>query len=235
MPDYLTLVKQLQRECGVAGAAISTVTSQTGMYNKLVQWIADADEHLQSLHIDWKFLWSEYSETTVIGIAEPAIPADLNIWDRDSFYLNYSLASNKRLVYKEYKDWRNLMGRGVQTNRKPTNIVIKPNNQIILAKPPDDAYALTAEYWATPTKMVDNIDVSAIPAAFHRIIVLQAKLWYAEEQDMPDVYAIAKKELRGDGLRGKDMGLLGRLESLQLPNQEGRTMGEAPDITIRAE
>ena len=235
MPDYLTLVKQLQRECGVAGAAISTVSNQTGMYNKLVQWIADADEYIQSLHIDWKFLWSEYSETTVIGNAEPPIPSDLNIWDRDSFYLDYTLKSQKKLVYKAYKLWRDGQGRGVQINRTPNLIIIKPNNQIILSRPPDDAYALTAEYWVTPTKMVNNTDVSAIPAAFHRIIVLQAKLWYAEEQDMPDVYALAKKELRGDGLRGKDMGLLGRLEALQLPNQEGRTMGESPDITIRPE
>lgn len=235
MADYLTLVQQLQREVGVAGAPITTVASQTGMYSKLVNWIADADEYIQGLHTDWKFLWSEYSISTVVGNAEPTVPSDLNIWDRDAFFLNYTLASNKHLTYMEYSNYRDVYGKGVQTNRKPSFITIKPNNQIVLHSPPDAIYTLTGEYWSTVTKMSDNTDTSAIPANFHRIIVVMAKLWYAEEQEIPDVYNKAYVELYGDPSERKNIGLLGRLEANQLPGQEGRTMGKAPEITIRPE
>lgn len=230
MSDFLTLVQQLQREVGVAGSPISTVLNQTGLYSKLVNWITDADEYLQGLHIDWKFLWKEYSINTIVGNAEPTIPSDLNVWDQDKFYLDYSTVSNKSLKYLDYTEWKNGRGRGVLTNRKPNRVVIKPDNQIILSDPPDDVYALTGEYWHTPVKMTANTDVSAIPVAFHRIIVVQAKLWYAEQQEIPAVYKAATLELYGD--RRKNIGLLGRLESLMVPGQEARTMGKAPPITI---
>lgn len=230
MADYLALVQQLQREVGVAGATITTVSNQTGIYNKLVNWIKDADEYIQSLHIDWQFLWREYSISTSIGNAEPASPSDLNFWDRDKFFLDYTTSNHKHLVFIPYDFWRKGRGRGELNDRRPDSITIKPNDQIVLIDPPDDVYSLTGEYWATPTLLVNNTDVSIIPVAFHRIILAQAKLWYSEEQEMPEVYQIASRELNGDGR--KQLGLLGRLESLQLPEQAGRTMGVANDITV---
>ena len=232
MSDFLTLVQQLQRECGVEGAAISSVTTQTGLYNKLVNWIADADVHIQAMKIDWKFLWSEYSVDTGEGNAEPTVPADLNRWDRDSFYLDYGTAVNKHLRYMDYKTWRDGRGRGVQTNRKPSLVVIKPDNQIILSSPPDDTYVLTADYWKKPTRMAENTDTSNIPVNYERVILTQAKLWYAEEQEMPEVEKQARLDLFGDPRNKKDFGLYGRLQADQLPGQEGRTMGESPPITI---
>ncbi len=235
MADFLTLVQQLQREVGVQGSPLTTVSSQTGIYAKLVNWIADADEHIKGMRTDWKFLWSQYSISTIIGTAQPSIPSDLNLWDEDSFYLDYSLASNRHLKILDYKNWRDGRGRGVLTNRKPDRVVIDPGNQIILANPPDAAYALTAEYWKKSTKMASNTDVSEIPANFHRVILLQAKMWYAEQQEIPDVYQSANFELNGSPDNKKDMGLLERLKASQLPNQHRRTMGEATQITVRAE
>lgn len=232
MSDFLTLVQQLQREVGVAGSPLTTVLNQTGMYSKLVNWTADADIHIQALKTDWKFLWSEYSVSTIIGTAEPATPADLNLWDRDSFYLDYTLASNRKLKYLDYKVWRDGLGRGIQVNHKPSQIVIKPSNQIILHSVPDAVYALTGEYWVKPTKMVDNTDTSAIPVGYERIIIVQAMMWYAVEQEMPDVYKTAQLEMFGDPRAKKDIGLLGRLKANQLPGQEGRTMGESTNITV---
>jgi len=235
MSDFLTLVKSLQRECGVAGSAITTVSGQSGMHGKLVNWIADADIHIQNLRTDWNFLWSQYSASTIAGTSEPIVPNDLSLWDRGSFYLDYSTASNRHLKYLDYKQWRDGLGRGVQTNKKPSHVVIKPGNQIVLVGTPDDAYALTADYWKTPAKMTDNTDESAIPSRFRRIIVVQAKLWYAEEQDMPDVYRAATAELYGDPRERESMGLIDQLKSSQLPNQERRTMSSGPEINIRPE
>jgi len=235
MSDFLTLVKDLQRECGVSGATIATVLGQSSMYGKLVGWIAEADIHIQNLRTDWNFLWSAYSIATIAGEPEPIIPADVNVWDRDSFYLDYSTASNKHLKELDYKQWRDGAGRGVQTNRKPSRVVFKPDRQIILSNPPDDIYALTAEYWKKPTKMVDDTDISDIPANYHRIIVVQAKLWYAEEQEIPTVYQAAMAELYGDPREKEKIGLIDQLKANQLPNQERRTMSQGAPITITPE
>lgn len=234
MADYLTLVQQLQREVGIQGAPTSTVVGQSDIKNKLVHWIADADIHIQSMHWDWRFLWSQYSQVTASGNSTPPIPGDLNVWDRDSFYLDHSSITHKKLITMEYQRWTETLRQGVKTNNKPQIVVIKPDNSLILNPPPDAVYNLTADYWKTPVKLINNTDISPIPAAFHRIILIQAKLWYAEEQEIPIVYQSANNELHGNRAN-QELGLLSRLESLQLPGQEGRAMGAAPSFTITVE
>lgn len=229
MSTFLQLVQQLQREAGIAGTAVSAVTSQTGIYEKLVNWVADADIHIQSMRVDWKFLWSEYSVSTTIGNALPASPSDLGIWDKESFYLDYSLSTNRSLKYLDYLEWKKGRGRGVLTNRKPERISIKPDNQLILVNPPDAAYALTGEYWKTPTRLAANSDTSDIPVQFERVIITQAKIWLAEEQEIPYMRDEAIRELNG---YGDDEGLMSRLKAHELVGNEGRIMGNAPDITV---
>jgi len=229
---YLELCQQLRRELGTAGSGSipAAVTAQTGMNEKLVKWIADADYQIQSLHWDWEFLWSQHSIATSIGNPEPTVPAALGDWDIDSFYLNYSLATNKKLQVMDYRQWRATSRQGVPVNRKPSFIVIKPNNQIVLEPPPDAVYTLTADYWARPTRMTANTDLSAIPERFRRIIVVMAKLWFAEEQEIPSLFQSASIELYGNNGR---TGLLQALESNQLPDQKGRMMGAAPQMIVR--
>jgi len=233
MSTYLQLVQQLQRDLGVTGAAIPAVTGQSSINEKLVNWIADADEFIQSLYWDWKFLWSEYSIATVAGNPAPTVPSDLGVWDRESFWLDYTLATKKKLEYLDYYEWRDSLGHGVKTNSKPNYITIKPNNSIILERPPDAVYTLTGEYWKTPARMTANADVSAIPAQFHRIIVVQAKLWYAEEEEIPTVYQAAQAELMGD--EKGNLGLMDKLKSHQLPGQDVRRMAQGPSMTVVAE
>lgn len=230
MPDYLTLVQQLQREVGVSGAPITTVAGQTGLAGRLVAWIADSDQYIQSLHWDWNFLWSEYSISTIVGTPNPTVPADLGVWDKESFYLDYTLATHKRLRNMGYKDWRDSAGRGVKTNRKPNYVVVKPDKSIVLEPPPDAIYTLTSDYFAKPTRMASNTDVSLIPAQFHRIIVVQAKLYFAEEQEIAAVFEAAQKELYGDGSK-KDPGLISMLESHELQDHERRRM-QGIDLTV---
>lgn len=234
MSTYLQLVNNLKREVGVAGSDVVTVSGQTAMLGKLVNWIADADEYIQSLHWDWKFLWNQYSQATVSGNAAPVVPSTVNVWDRDSFYIDRTTASYKRLTEVPYDTYLHSYGLGTHTNRKPDSVIIKPDNSIVVYPTPNAVYTVTADYWAKPTRLSDNGDESAIPAAFHRIIVVQAKLWYAEHEEINDLYAAASRELYGNKA-SRETGLLDRLESLQLPGQEARMMGDAGPMDIVVE
>lgn len=231
MSDFLTLVQDLQREVGISGVAIPTVLGQTSIREKLVNWIADADIHIQKKHIDWKFLWGEYSQETVVGNATPPVPSDLNVWDQDSFYLDYNTANNRKITPLDYFTWRKGQRQGVKSNAKPSQIVVKPDNSLQFTAPPDGIYTLTADYWKTPTKMVDDTDESAIPDDYRRIIVVQAKLWYAEQQEIETLFDKAYVELNGNSAR-REMGLLQQLEAKFLIGQEGRTMGQGPQLTV---
>lgn len=228
---YLQLVNLLKLELGVAGDDLATIIGQTAMKKKLVEWIANADVLIQSKHWDWNFMWANYQFDTVVGNCEPTVASDLGVWDRDSFYLDKETTTHRKLDYIDWRTYRDLDGVGVKSQQKPSGFTIKPDNSICLREKPDDIYSLTAEYWKRPTKMTLDADVSPIPEAFQRIIVVQAKLWYGEEQEYPLVIESARDELNGNDRTGT-IGLLRQLESKELPYQEGRNMGAAPDMTV---
>lgn len=232
MSSYLQLVNRLKLELGVAGDELSTVDNQTAMKKKLVDWVASADIHIQSMHWDWDFLWSEYSQALTIGSATPPVPTDLGVWDEDTFFLDYATSTNRPLNSRNYRDWYLTEGMGVKSNGKPFQVMVKPDNQLIVDNPPDAAYTLSGHYWKKPTKMTASADTSDIPVQFERIIIVQAKLWYGEEEEFPLVIEQAQKELGIEQYSRAQKGLMRQLESNQLPGQKNRNMGAGPDITV---
>ena len=85
---------------------------------------------------------------------------------------------------------------------------------------PDSATAMSAEYWKTPTLLSSASDVSAIPVRFHRIIICRAKIYYAEQNDAPEIMSASVAEFSD---------LLDKLESDQLPSQRNRRFSEVQD------
>jgi hypothetical protein len=152
---FLELCKAGRRATGITGTGPTTVLNNTGDYEKLVEWVALADQELQSRWFDWDFLHvSTWSTATIIGVPSVIAPSDIGSWDTDSFYLNYTLPTGTKLTSMDYKEWRKTMRQGTQTNQRPTIAVVKPDLSLILQSPPDAVYSLTADYWKRPVKMM---------------------------------------------------------------------------------
>lgn len=210
---YLDLCAKARREFGISGSGPTSVLNQTSMFQKLVEWIADADEYIQSRWFDWGFLLTQFSTSTSSGLKDISAPADLGLWDTNSFYLNYTSDSYKHLELYDYFEWRNGLRLGTQTNEEPDYVIIKPDHSLILHPPPDATYTLTADYYKTPTRMTANTSTSLIPARFERIIIAQAKIYWATHDDAQNELQMAVAE-RDDLLR--------KLESAYLPEQSAR-------------
>lgn len=225
---FLELCQTVRRECGISGSGLSSVVNQTGKYLSVVNWVADADLFVVSLHFDWNFLWDDsYSKTTVLGDKDYVKPTDLGTWDRTSFWIDYTSASGVHLKELGYRKWRDQYGRGVQTNNIPSQVVVKPDGDLILHPPPNTAsFTLTGEYWKTPARLVANTDTSTIPALYERIIIARAKMYYAEDQGAEDVMANAEREY------GTYLQLMERHE---LPGQENRGLMSTEPMVVRPE
>ena len=221
---YLKLCQDLRQEVGVAGTGLATVVGQTGMMAKIVKWIADADITLQLRWLDWSFLWSQFSQNTIANNYNIPAPSDFGEWDIDSFWLDYGTDPHKLRVMP-YEDWRNTYPFST-TADKPSSVVVKPDNDLVLFPTPDAVYSFSADYWRTPTRLEDNGDTSPIPTRFDRAIVCQAKLFYAEHENAPEVYQIATTELGY---------LLSRMESLYLPGQKARYKATDTDLVMVVE
>ena len=193
---YLELVNKAVRECGVSGGDLSSVTGQTGMRNKMVNWVADADIHVQQTFHDWKFLFASHSDTTITGNKDYTQPTDLGHWDVHSFYLNYTSDSYIDLEPLSYEEWYHNYGLGTQSNDAPSYVVVKPNKDIILHAPPDDAYTLTANYYKAPVRLSANTSTSNIPQPYEQVIIYRAMMLYAQHEEAHEMMQYATGEFQ---------------------------------------
>lgn len=225
---FLQLCQDTARETGdMSSTSITSVTGNVGEKDRVVQWVSYADKEIQGLWFDWDFLHvSTFAANTVIGTAEVAAPSAIGVWDEDSFYLNFSLSTNQKLSPLEYKTWRKSYRQGVQTNKKPSSIVVMPDLSLKLEPKPDAVYSLTGDYWKKPEVMTGNTSTSPIPEEYERIIVVRALMLYAARQSAGEVFSSAETQY---------IILLDKLESKYLQNQSGRRMSDAGQMTVRVE
>lgn len=225
---FLELCQTLRREIGVSGNGPSSVTSQTGQLEKIVNWIADADVYIQNAWQDWKFLWRQMNAVALtVGQAQYTPTElgvdDVGIWDINSLALDESTDDYKLLAVKDFDEWRAQYRFGVKTNAQPDSVFVKPDNGLIFDAPPDSAYSFSGYYWRNPVRMSTNNDQSLIPERFHRVIIAKAKIMYAEHDEAPEV-------MQGGVTEYTD--LMRKLESLYLTKQEGRRQSVAQRLVI---
>lgn len=214
--EFISLLGTVHSELGIPGDTPSSVVNQSGIIGDLVRWVADADYEIQSMWADWDFLWAQWTESALPSISDYVRPLDWGEWDMDSFYLNFSLNNNTKLVPIPYREYRAGLRQGVQTENRPSRVVVLPNNNVRLHPVPDDTYTITADYWMQATRMTVNDSVSPIPTAFERIIIERAKMKYAENQGVPEVMNSASLMFEN---------WMDQLTSHQLPGQRERRMG----------
>jgi hypothetical protein len=212
---YLELCQKLRREVGIAGTGPSSVSSQSGMMLKVVEWVADADVAIQSKWINWTFLWSQFTQDTIVSTKDVTKPTDLASWDEGTFSLDLNTTDYLRLTKMPYRTWLTYYR---ANTGKPTYFIVKPDKDVILEPVPDDVYALSADYWKRPTRLSDNADVSLIPDEFDRLIIAQAKIYYAEHENAPEIMQSAMMEYAE---------LMHRMQVRYLPDMD--TFGKSSD------
>jgi len=228
MSTYLVLCQDMARDVGIPGTGPSSVTSTSlsEEENAVVRYIANADQDVQSRWFDWDFLWSEASITAISGTStltssNSGFPSALGNWKLDSLVWDKASDSYQILEYMEWNSYREMYKYGTVDSDVPEVYSIKPNNDLDLYPTPDSATVISAEYWATPTVLAADADISAIPPRFHKIIIARAKMYYAENEDAPEVMAGAVAEFED---------LLDKLEADQLPSQKNRRFSSAQNM-----
>mgnify|MGYP003148056953 CR=1 FL=1 len=228
MSTYLVLCQDMARDVGIPGTGPSSVTSTSlsEEENSVVRYIRDADQDIQSRWFDWGFLWSEADITAISGTStltssNSGFPTDLGNWKLDSIVWDKTSDSYQILEYEEWNAYRENYKYGTIDSDIPEIFSIKPDNNLDLYPTPNAATVVSAEYWATPTVLAADADISAIPPRFHKIIIARAKLYYAENEDAPEIMVGSLSEFED---------LLDKLEADQLPRQKNRRFSSAQDM-----
>lgn len=231
--NRLSLAQKLITECGISGAMTTTI-SQTGEFARVVGWIDQAWQEVQTEHDDWKWMRSSnllnpgttgaqfittaaraiYPLGNVVGTNCGVLAANFGKWAKGSFR-NYvttvGVNSEMHMDDISYDEWRDcyMFGamRSVQT--RPIVIAAAPDESLCVGPPSNGLYTITGDYYVAPTVMALDADTpTGLPVAYHLIIVYQAMIYYA--------YYEGASEVLQRGREGYGM-LLAQLEALKLP------------------
>jgi hypothetical protein len=136
-------------------------------------------------------------------------------WDRDSFWLNKATTGPRKLLFE---DWRTFRERtGAATSGKPGIITVRPDMSLRTDRIPNASFTFTAEGYKRPTILAIDEDEPDMPSEFHRVIVCRAKIIYADQRDAPEILEGAQTEYTD---------ILDKLQSDQLESHEFDRMSE---------
>ncbi len=214
---YLQLCQRLRREVGANGTGPSSVLGQSGEYQRIVDWIADADEEVQQEHDTWKFMNSPFGVATIPGVntypaqlCDPPIN-DLRIWrERGMKCYDPAVGLNNQwhLSYIDPETWDSTYNTGARTPGMPQHFSYSDANELLVGPTPDRAYTITGVYQRACTRMLVDTDQPKYPAEFHMLAVYLAMMKFGRFTGAAEVYS------DGERLYGK---MLMRMRRSQLP------------------
>lgn len=223
MPTFLEGVQELHREARVSGATPGTVVDQTGEILRLVEWYKAAVVTIESMHIDWRFMWAQDSFNTVASQSTYTpgtvneLPDDVNDYIFDSIKIN-----DKKKTIIEYPDFKYDLSTG---EREPSRVIIQPDNSWILDPTPDAVYSATFDYYMVTSDLTVDADTSLVPARYHNAILGLALMNYAgTDKSAQDLV------IKGQGFH---IPAMAQLKASQLPRRS-QTHGitDGAEITI---
>lgn len=135
--------------------------------------------------IKWPFAWAETTLTTQVGNRNyTAVAGASNIvWTSFTIVGDGSTITSSKLPSVDWQVYSDRyliqdLDRETTDYSKPTMVVRKPDNTILLSPTPDDEYTVSYEYHSLPTALSTFDDVTSIPDEYTQLIVDKA-LYYA--------------------------------------------------------
>ncbi|MBF0136134.1 MAG: hypothetical protein H7833_05760 [Magnetococcus sp. DMHC-1] len=203
MATFLEMCQKVRREAGVSGNGPPAVTGQSGVYEKIIQWVNDAWVEIQNSRPNWHWMWQEFSFDTVAGIGSYTLTSlDLEYLgrlrqDSLSFYRkSIGPAGEGYLPYADYREWRRRYGSGISVVGPPSLLTLSPDRLIKLGPVPDAIYTVRGVCYRRASRMTNNNDIPGLPEEFHEAIVQLALLYYAAHEEAPEMYTAADNRLR---------------------------------------
>lgn len=228
--NFLQLVNRGITECGVSGGPLSTTAGQTGSLARMVNWIGDSFNEIQTEHDDWDWMRSSNllgagaSFVTVAGQAsyqlgtsagQVGIAVDsFGKWDRDTFRCyTTTVGTNDEQFLDDmpFDYWRDvyMLGANRSVQTRPVVVAVGPDQSVNVGPPSNGLYTVTADYFVAPSVMTADTDVpTGLPLRYHMLIVYKTMTKYAGYESAPEVFSRGSSEYNL---------MLNQLEAARLP------------------
>jgi len=193
--NFLELCQRLRQEVGGAGTGPTSTASQTGESDRLVQWIATADEDIQRARANWNFMRAAFTVQTTAGVAAYSA-SDCGItafrdWVQRRFksYLTSGGVAGEIMLHKiEYDQWYEVYNRGTPITGSPSTFTILANQSFSLAPIPSGIFTISGEYQKKVTTLSGDSSTPAYPEEYHLLAVYKAMMSYGRYTGATEVY-----------------------------------------------
>lgn len=185
---FLELCQRVRQESGISGAGPVSVLNQKSILEKVVQWVKQADLDIQRLQSDWLFMW----RMSNVQITQNVREYDALTLGLGNMGVLQSLDIDGDIV--RYCQWQHFKEAGyLQATQQggPTVYTVKPDGLLVMYPTPDKNYTATAEYSIAPQPLVNDDDVSPVPAQYHDIILHKALMYYASHEEDNSLYQVS--------------------------------------------
>jgi hypothetical protein len=202
MKTFLEICKDVRAETGISGSGPVSVTTATGIEQRLVKWVRQAWLDVQQFRPDWPWMLQDFTVDISPG-KNRYTPAELNLTDLKAWELKQSkifkIADGKRgerlLATKNYFRTWPALSLGVSPDGPPSIILFDPTtNALVFYPQPDAEYTVTTRYYRKPQRLVADTDIPLLPPGeeYEKIIFWKALVYYGFYDGAPDILAEAE-------------------------------------------
>lgn len=191
--NYLQLCQKVTDLSGITqlrNQPISTA-NQVGNLDKIVGFVAKSWMDIQSMHPDWKFLWSESGELSMVaGQQDYPISEEVNVIngglmiERDGSFSRISAVS-----FKQFRE----IYTGSQSGL-PSVSTLTPQDNISFYPVPDSNYKYKFDYYSNSKPLTVDDDTPALHSKYQDAIVYLALNYLGAYLKDGDLMSIGKSE-----------------------------------------
>ena len=181
--DYLALSNKVLHALNEVELTSANFASSKGIQTAVKEFINRSVNDIYTAELEWPFLHTDGTITTVAGTAEYALVSGYKSVDVDTAYLIEASTDVKIIPYIPYNQFanqfreRDLDPTTTDNRAKPEYFYLTQDDKLGLTPIPDKEYTFYYEYWATHTDLSASTDEPAVPARYQDVIISRSEYY----------------------------------------------------------
>ena len=183
MANYLTLSNRVLNALNEVELTSANFANSKGIQTSVKEFINRSVNDIYTAELEWPFLHTDGTITTVAGTAEYALVSGYKSVDVDTAYLIEASTDVKIIPYIPYNQFanqfreRDLDPTTTDNRAKPEYFYLTQDDKLGLTPIPDKEYTFYYEYWATHTDLSASTDEPAVPARYQDVIISRSEYY----------------------------------------------------------
>ena len=198
--DYLALSNKVLHSLNEVELTSANFANSKGIQTAVKEFINRSINDIYTAELEWPFLHTDGTITTVAGTAEYSLVTGYKSIDVDTAYLIEASTDIKIIPYIPYNQFtnqfreRDLDPTTTDNRAKPEYFYLTQDDKLGLTPVPDKEYTFYYEYWATHTDLSASTDEPDIPARYQDAIVARSEYYVNQLRSNIDAASMKHQE-----------------------------------------